>query len=65
MHTQQYIFSSSLFRLQTNPTSSPVHMENFLHHMSSMVPFILCSTGAFWDSGAGAGAGAGAELGNF
>ena len=25
----------------------------------------LCSTGAFWDSGAGAGAGAGAGLGNF
>lgn len=41
VHTQQYIFSSSLFRLQTNPTSSPVHMENFLHHMSSMVPYII------------------------
>nr|XP_023897925.1 uncharacterized protein LOC112009816 isoform X1 [Quercus suber] len=24
-------------KLQTSPTSSPVHMENFLHHMSSMV----------------------------
>ena len=40
-------------------------MTNIFIQSISWLGYILCSTGAFRDSGAGAGAGAGAGFGNF